>query len=435
MGLVVGVWIARYLGPEEFGLISYSKAFVGFFAVIATLGFNNIVVRDLVKDPEQANLILGTVALLQFLGGCMAFALMVWAIDLARPDDARTRLVVMIIGSAMFFKATEVATYWFEAKIQSKYVVWANNGVFLAFAAVNVSLILLDAPLIAFVWAMFAEAALSSLAVLAMFVRVGPGLMNLRVHFKRALTLLKDSWPLILSGLTIMIYMRVDEIMLGQMIGDEAVGIYSVAVRVSEVWYFIPTSIVASVFPAIIDAKKQSEVLYYQRLQQLYDLMVILSLVIAIPMTFLSDWFVGVLFGAVYQEAGAVLAIHIWASVFIFLGMASGRWFIVENRPMLSLQRTAFGAIVNVALNLALIPDFGVVGAAWATVISYSITAFFYDMFQKETKNMYTMKIASFNVIRLLSKSCLYQRFPQSVLRLPRRLVCALYRRLKRSFA
>lgn len=405
MGLVVGVWVARYLGPEQFGLINFAVAFVGLFGVIATLGLNGIVVRDLVKDPGSANLTLGTAALLQFLGGLVAFGMVVWVIDLARPDDSLTRLVVVIIGSVMLFKATDIATYWFEANVQSKYVVWAQNSVFLTFAAAKVSLILVNAPLIAFVWATFAEALISSLIVLVMFERKGLGLAKLRMRFGRAHELLKDSWPLILAGLAVTIYMTIDQIMLGQMLGDEAVGIYSAAVRVSEVWYFIPMSIVASVFPAIIAAKKQSEALYNQRLQQLYDLMVILSLVIAIPMTFLSDWLIGFLFGSAYQQAGAVLAIHIWASVFVFLGVASAKWFIVEDLQMLSLQRTALGAIVNVALNFFLIPMFGIIGAAWATVVSYSIAGLFYDLLQIQTRRMFSMKLKSLTLTRIFKRA------------------------------
>jgi PST family polysaccharide transporter len=147
-----------------------------------------------------------------------------------------------------------------------------------------------------------------------------------------------------LSGLAIVIYMKIDLIMLGLMLGDEAVGIYSAATQISEIWYFIPMTIMASVFPAIIDAKKQGEIIYYERLQRLYDLMVWLSVLIAIPMTFIAAPLITLLYGNAYEEAGKVLAIHIWASVFVFLGVASSQWFIAENRQILSLQRTLAGA-------------------------------------------------------------------------------------------
>jgi PST family polysaccharide transporter len=187
--------------------------------------------------------------------------------------------------------------------------------------------------------------------------------------------------------------------MLGQMLGDEAVGIYSAATRISEVWYFIPIIIVASVFPAILEAKKQSETLYHQRLQRLYDLMVWLSVAVALPMTFLAGPIVVLLYGPAYAEAGTVLAIHIWASVFVFLGVASGQWFIAENRQILSFQRTLMGAVANVLLNLIFIPKFGPVGAAVATVMAYSIAAFLFDAVTKETRAMFVMKVRSMNLM------------------------------------
>lgn len=402
IGLFVGIWVARYLGPKQFGLISYASAFVSLFSILATLGLNSIVVRDLVKDPDNVNTTLGTAALLQFAGGIVAFVIMVGVISWVRPQDTVTHLIVVIIGLAMPFKAADIATYWFESQVQSKYVVWAHNVVILVSSIVKISLILVNASLIAFVWTMLAEMVLSLLTVLMVFAHKGPHLTGFRVQFGRAFTLLKDSLPLMLSGFAVMIYMKIDQVMLGQMLGDKAVGIYSAAVTISEACYFIPIAIVASIFPALIDAKNISDSLYYERLQQLYDLMVILSIAIAGPMTFFSDWFINLLYGRAYQEAGGVLTIHIWASIFVFLGVASSKWFIIENRQILSLLGTALGAVINIVLNFIFIPKYSVVGAAWATVISQGIASMLFDIIQSETRHMFTMKMSSFNITRLL---------------------------------
>jgi len=186
------------------------------------------------------------------------------------------------------------------------------------------------------------------------------------------------------------------------MLGDESVGVYSAAVRISEVWYFIPMVIAASVFPSIIEAKKQGEALYYQRLQKLYNLMVVLALAVAIPMTFLSELVVTLLFGNAYVQAGSVLSIHIWAGLFVFLGLASGKWFIIEGLQRYSFYRTLFGAVANIVLNLIMIPKFGVLGAASATVISYAIAGLFSDVLQKETRTIFKMKLRSLNIYSTL---------------------------------
>ena len=403
VGLFVGVWVARYLGPEQFGLLSFATAFVGLFGAIAGLGLQGIVVRDIVRDPSRKEDTLGTAALLQFIGGLLAYGLILATIFWLRPDDALAKALVAILGSTMLFKASEVAVYWFESQVLSKYTVWVQNGSFLVFAAIKIVLILNNAPLIAFASVIMAEALMVALLMLVMLGLRGPRLRHLRITLARAKELLADSWPLLLSGIAIVIYMKIDQIMLGQMVGDEAVGIYSAAVRISEVWYFIPMMIVASVFPAILEAKKRSETQYYQRFQHLYDLMVWLSVAVALPMTFLSTPIVTLLFGESFSASGTVLAIHIWAAVFVFLGVASSKWFLAENRQMLNLQRTALGAVVNVVLNFLLIPDYGPVGAAVATVVSQATAAFFFDAVQPVTREMFFMKIKSMNLLRISS--------------------------------
>ena len=397
VGLLVGVWVARYLGPQQFGLFSFATAFIGLFGAVAGLGLQSIVVRDIVSDPMCKEETLGTAAVLQLAGGVLAYGLILGTIFLLRPDDALAKWLVAILGSMMLFKASEVAMYWFESQVLSKYTVWVQNGSFLAFAAVKVALILGNAPLLAFAWATMAEAALAALLLLAMLGVQGLGLRKLKVSLARAKVLLADSWPLMLSGLAVALYMKIDQIMLGQMLGDEAVGTYSAATRVSEVWYFIPMMIVASVSPAILEAKKQSEALYQQRLQRLYDLMVWLAVAVALPITFLAGPLVNLLYGAAFSEAGTVLAIHIWASVFVFLAVASGPWFVAENRQILSFQRTLLGAVINVALNYLLIPIYGATGAAYATVLAQASVGLLFDIFQKETRPMFIMKIKSLN--------------------------------------
>lgn len=404
MGLLVGVWVARYLGPEQFGLLNYAIAFVALFTAFANLGLNGIVVRDLVQDPSTAETTMGTAFVLTALGGLSAFGLLLLAIGYARPNDELAKSIVVLLSLLMVLKATDAVRYWFESQVQYKYVVWMENGVFLVISAVKIVLILTHAPLMAFVWAILAEALAVAMGLLGMYAWKGGKLISWRCRFTRAKVLLKDSWPLILSGLAIMVYMRIDQIMLGQMLGDESVGIYTVAVRISEIWYFIPMAIAASVFPSVIEAKKKSDVLYHARLQRLFNLLVLVALVVAILMTFLSEWIVTFLFGAAYNQAGSVLAIHIWAGIFVFLGVASTNWFLIEGLQRYSFYRTLSGAFVNVGLNLILIPKFGVIGAAWATVVSQACASMFFNVFNSKTRPVFFMQCKSFFIIGSLSK-------------------------------
>ena len=400
IGLLVGVWVARYLGPKQFGLLNYAVAFVALFTSVASLGLNSIVVRDLVQDPSTAETTMGTAFVLSVLGGLSAFGLALLTIIYVRPNDELAKFIVVLLSLLMVLKATDVVRYWFESQIQYKYVVWMENGVFLAVSIVKIGLILARASLMAFVWTMFAESLIVAVGLLGIYAWRGGKHNAWRCRFTRAHVLLKDSWPLILSGLAIMVYMRIDQIMLGQMLGDESVGIFSAAVRISEVWYFIPVAIVASFFPSIIETKKQGEVQYYQRLQRLNDLMLLLALAVAIPMTFLSDWVVILLFGNAYQASGSVLAIHIWAGPFVFLGLVSGKWFLIEGLQRYNFYRTLLGAFVNVGLNLILIPKFGVIGAAWATVVSQACANVFFNIFNNKTRLVFFMQCTSVLAIK-----------------------------------
>ena len=229
VGLIVGVWVARYLGPEQFGLFNFATAFVGMFGVIAGLGLQGVVVRDLVREPYSKEEILGSAVALQMVGGLVAYGLTLCAIFWLRPDDALAKTIVAILGSMMLFKASEVAVCWFESQVLSKFTVWVQNGTFLVFASIKVLLVLKGAPLIAFVWVTMAEGGAVALMMLVVLGACGPRMRHLQVKVSRAKSLFADSWPLLLSGITVMIYMRIDQVMLGQMVGDEAVGIYSSA--------------------------------------------------------------------------------------------------------------------------------------------------------------------------------------------------------------
>ena len=189
--------------------------------------------------------------------------------------------------------------------------------------------------------------------------------------------------------------MKIDQIMLGEMKGAKEVGIYSAAVRISELWYFIPTAIVSSVAPAIYAAKEKSEHHYYKRIGQLLRLLTYISLAIAIPMTFLSNNVILMMFGSGYLEASPILAVHIWASLFVFMGIATLPWFIAEGLNNISLGKTLLGAILNVILNFLLIPEYGGFGATIATISSQAAAAFFSNAIDKRTRKLFKIQLQS----------------------------------------
>lgn len=378
VGIIVGAWIARYLGPSQFGQFNYAIAFVALFIPFANLGLDSIVVRNIVQDPNpnHVNEILGSAFLLKILGGIIVVFATVFGVILLRPGDSVMQLIVAALAISTVFQAFDIIDLLFQSKVQSKYTVMARMGAYLVTALIRIVLILIKAPLITFALANFAEVLLGAFGLVVIYLQTDGVFSRWKPSLKQAKGLLRDSWPLILSGFAIMLYMKIDQIMLGSLANDKAVGIYSAAVRLSELWYFIPMAIVTSTFPAIVAAKQMGADTYETRIQKLFNLMTGLAYVIALPMTFLSSIVVVALYGTSYAEAGPILAVHIWAGISVFLGVARESWMTSEGLMKYSFITTLGGAVTNIALNYVLIPIYGPMGAAIATVVAYTVAGF-----------------------------------------------------------
>jgi O-antigen/teichoic acid export membrane protein len=371
VGLLVNIWMASYLGPSLYGKFSYALAFSMLFVPAAMLGLDQIAMREMVKEPAKKNDVLGTVFLLMLLGGLAVFVLANTIIRLFAPQDSLTYWLVAIMTAGAVFQSLYVIDFWFESKLQWKFSVYAKNTAFLFLSLVKIGLILLKAPLIAFAWAGLAEIALGSAGLVLVYRAKGYTLRTWRYSRKMATTFLKDGWPQLFSVFLTMIHLKVDQVMLGNMVGNEQVGYYSIAVRLADAGYFIPLAICYSVFPAVVEAKKINEALYYERVQKLYNLIVLLSYAIAIPVMFLSDRIVDILFSSTYMSSGPLLAVFIWTGLFSSLSAGRNVFMVSQNWLRMNLASTFLACLLNVVLNYCLIPGYGAMGAIIASLISY----------------------------------------------------------------
>jgi PST family polysaccharide transporter len=402
VGLFVGVAIARYLGPSQYGVYSYALVFVSLFGAIATLGLDNIVIRDIVRDPADKNVTLGTTLTLKLIGGICAIVVSIGLVNLLRPDDFTTRWVVAIIAFGMLFQSLDTIDFWFQSQVLSKYVVYAKSGAFLLISITKIVLLQIHAPLVAFAGASLAEIVLGALGLVFVYYITGGRMRLWRVGLQRAKQMLNISWPLMVSGMAIMVYMKIDQIMLGDIVGNTAVGIYAAAVRISELWYFIPTVITASVFPSIVAAKKIGDKKYYDRLQKLFALMTGLAFLIAIPVTLFSNIIIRLLYGDSFSGASTILSIHIWSVVFVFMGVAQLPWDATEGLTKLALLRTFLGAIINVVMNVLLLRQYGGIAAAISTVVAYAIAACVANGLSAKTRPILILQLKSFFPIKYL---------------------------------
>ena len=373
-GLFVGVWVARYLGPSLYGVLSFGIAWVALFSVLGHLGLEGIVVRDIVADTDSAQTILGTATALRILGGTLVVLAALTVYGLFYGWDNHDQIsVIVVVASAQVFLSAEVIDYWFRSRVEWKYVFRARMEAFFLSTAVKIAFLVAATSVFWIAAIMLLDAALVAGFLVLEWLRHPARGERWRARLYMGRRLLSDSWPNILSGIAIMIYMRIDQIMIGTILTESDVGIYSVAVKLSAVWYMIPMAITQSVIPSIIESKKTDAAKYEQRLIQLISAVFWLSFVVALLITWIGPWAVEWIFGTEYQRAGDVLRIHFWSGIFVALGVATSQWFLAENLLRFSMWRTVIGSVVNVALNLFLIPIWGILGAAVATVVAQSV--------------------------------------------------------------
>lgn len=385
VGLVVGAWVARYLGPEQFGLLSYALALTGFFAIFAGLGLDNLVVRDLVRRPERTGELVGTAFILKLAGGAAGLLMALAAARLLRADDRLALLLVAIIGSGMVFQSLDVIDLHFQARVQSRRTVLARGGAFLLASAFKVVLILRRAPLPLFAAAWCLEVILGAAGLVAAFRRGGRRWPP-RFRPRAAADLLGQAWPLLLTSLAVTLYLRVDQVMLREMAGPAVLGHYAAAVRISELWYYLPYTLGIAAFPAVVAARAEDRARYYRRLQKLYNIMTWSALAASLPLTFLSGPLVRLVFGPGYAAAAPVLSLHVWTSLFLLHGWVKGRWTVLERLQLFALAGAAAAAALNIGLNLLLIPRHGAVGAALATLLAQGALVMLFPLLHRRDR-------------------------------------------------
>ncbi len=387
VGLFVGIWVARYLGPEQFGLLSYAQSFVFLFTAIATLGLDGIIVRELIKDDTQRDVLLGTALCLKLVGAMIILPVLAIAVQLTSNDNY-TNLLIFIITSATIFQSFNVIDYYYQSKVLSKYVALANSISLALSTVIKITLILNEASLIAFALVIVFDSLVIAIGLILFYKKASKkNLSNWCFEWVMATKLLKDSWPLILSSIVLTVQARIDQVMLKEMLGNVEVGFYSVAMRLIEVFAFVPMILKSSLYPSIQKAKEHSVELYQNRLLNLYRLNFVLFLVTAIPIYFLAEEIIAFLFGKEYQPAGVLLSLMSIRLFFANMGVARGVYILTENLMKFSLITMVIGTAINIMLNYLWIGEYGGKGAVVATIVSFSFTVFIIDFLYSKTRN------------------------------------------------
>ena len=282
------------MGPERYGLLGYALSFVWLFSAIAYFGLDEILVRELVQHPEHRDNLLGTVFWLKVVGTAIMGATIALVLQFVSGDQ-QTNWMIALIAFGFFFQATNVIEFYFQAQVQSKFTVRAQVVQLLLTSLFKIYLVWSKANLVWFAVALLLDQAVVALLLFIMYSWKIGWIPFFHFRWKQAKKLLREAWPLIFASMVVSVYMKIDQVMLKEMLDAKAVGVYASAVKICEAWYFIPTALMASLFPAVIEARKKSETVYNERIQKLYDLMVWGSVALALPTTLLADWVILIL--------------------------------------------------------------------------------------------------------------------------------------------
>lgn len=374
LGITVGAWVARYLGPGQYGELTYSIALVALFQAAANLGADGIIIRDIVKRPEDAPGILGTAFWLRVLFGVFSWGIVLGTLAILRPKDKMALLITAIVGSVLVFQAVDTIDLWFQSQNQNRRTVIPKLLAYIFTNGVKVILILIHASLILFASAILLDVIIAAIGLCISYNNF-PISGGWRFRFHLAGDLLKQSFPFLLSGLAIMIYMRIDQIMIREMVSDKELGIYSAGMALSSFWGFIPLTLSIALGPYVARKKNESEQAYYDALETIFRIFGALSVVVVVLVMFFGSFAIDLLYGQAYAGSKHILSIHIFTFIFISLGIAQNLWIVNERAGRIGLYKTIIGLIACIIGNIFLIPIYGAIGAAIVAVLVQFLSA------------------------------------------------------------
>jgi len=400
LSLLVGVWVTRYLGPKQFGTLTYAMTFVSMFGAITSVGgLGTIVVRDIAGDPAGIDESLGTAFALQLMGGIVTILLAVGTVSLLNPHETLTHWLVAILAAGTIFSAFNTIDLWFQSQLKSKYTVFARNSAYVFMCAVRLVLIQSKAQLIMFAWASLVETALGSLGLVVVYRIQGNSIQSWRVSLRRAKELLQACCPLIVSGFAIYIYADIDQLMLGSMLEDNKVqlGFYAAAVKISRILDIVPGILALSAVPKLAQIKAKNSEEYLQKIQTYFDISTAFWIATAIPISILSSHIIHTLYGPKFHASIPILSLYVWSQFNTNWGFARSSILIVENKLHLMPIFTVTGGIINIVLNCLFIPNYGAMGATIATIITYIFVVVLINFVIKDLRFLNIFILRSFN--------------------------------------
>ncbi len=373
--LIIGSWTARYLGKSNYGQVSFITSYLTLFQIISGLGLEAIVVRDLIYDRVYANKIIGTVFIMKLLAGVINWFLSIILLIYFYGLNDETCFLVVIAGLSLVFQSFSVIELWFQSNNQSFNIVLPKLMASVITNIIKVVLIVNGSSIYLFIVLYSAEFMLTAL-FLFIALRNFPIQGKYKFDFNLSKRIFNDSWPFLFSAISIYLYTRFDMFIIKNELGAAELGVYNAAITISTILPILPMIMLNVLNPILAKKKVESEETYYNILKVIFRIFGYSGILFSVSVYFLSDTIVQILFGSDFAAATYILKIHVFTNVFIYMGIAQNIWIVNENKGKINVYKTIVGIVLSITCNLLLIPEFGVIGAAYSALIVQSISSF-----------------------------------------------------------
>lgn len=401
LGLVISIFTARYLGPSNFGLINYAASLVTFVTPLMQLGLNSIIVQTLIEEPDDEGKIVGTSITMSLISALLCIVGVISFSMIANTGEKETIIVVALYSLMLIFEATEIIQYWFQAKYKSKYTSIVALCAYCIVSAYKIYLLVTQKNVFWFAISYSIDFFIISFVLIIIYFKISP--QKIEFSFSTFKKMFKKSKYYIISDLMIVLFTQTDKIMLKLMAGDIQTGYYSCAISCATMTSFIFAAIIDSFRPLIIEKKQESKEQYELNLVRLFCIIIYLSLTQCIFMSVFAKFIVNILYGQQYQDSISILYIVVWYTPFSYLGAARNIWILVENKQKYLLLMNGIGAVLNICLNLLLIPILGAIGAAAASLITQVFSNIILLFFFKEIRRSIVLIGKGLNINVIIS--------------------------------
>ena len=391
--LFVGILVARYLGPEQYGVMNYVISYVALFSIIATFGLSNIEVRELSRSLKDRDTIMGTCFRLRLFFASMGYSLIFLTLLLFR-TDVFTSAMILVYGLVLYTGCFEVIRNYFTSIVYNEYVVKSEICRTVVGAVVKIGLLWIKAPLEYFIIAtMFDTFLVSSVYIVSYQNKVGR-LLDWKYDRTKVSYYLKQAFPLVLSGAAVIIYQRIDQVMIGNMIDKQSVGYFATASRFLEIILFLPHVLSQTVTPMLVKTYKDKPYEQYEeKARQFVSIVVWSSIIMALVVSLSSNWLISLTFGGKYVAAIPVLQILAFKTVGMALSSSGGQLIIIEKIQKWAFVRNILGCVVCVSLNYLLIPYYGIIGSAFVTIITLLVSGCLSNAFIPSYRHIFRIEI------------------------------------------